>query len=75
MSLAPELPEVLSNLYQPGNISLGYNELLQMAVNTDISVTRQWQLKRIQGVRLHLGCGFTYDRKGDSFQVSTSLLK
>ena len=64
MSLAPELPEVLSNLYQPGNISLGYNELLQMAVNTDIFVTRLRQLKRIQAVRLHLGWGFTYEQEG-----------
>ena len=38
-SLALELPMVLSNLYQPDNLSLGYNELLQMAVNTDIFVT------------------------------------
>ena len=38
-SLAAELPMVLSNLYQPDNFSSGYNELLQMAVSTDISVT------------------------------------
>ena len=37
VSLAPELPMVLSDLYQPDNLSLGYNELLQMAVSTDIS--------------------------------------
>ena len=39
VSLAPELPMVLSDLYQPDNFSLSYNELLQMAVNTDIFVT------------------------------------
>ena len=35
-SFAPELPMVLSDLYQPDNLSLGYNELLQMAVSTVI---------------------------------------
>ena len=30
---------VLSNLYQPDNLSLGYNELLKMAVSSNISVT------------------------------------
>ena len=39
VSLAPELPMVLSDFYQPDNLSLGYNELLQVAVSTDISVT------------------------------------
>ena len=38
-SLTPQLPMVLSDLYQPDNLSLGYKELLQMAANTDISVT------------------------------------
>ena len=30
---------VLSDLYRPDNISLGYNELLKMAASTDISMT------------------------------------
>ena len=38
-SLVYELPMVLSNCYQPNNLSLGYNKLLQMAVSTDIPVT------------------------------------
>ena len=38
-SLAPELLMVLSDLYQPDNLSLGYKELLKMVANTDISVT------------------------------------
>ena len=37
--LAPELPMVLCDLYQPDNLSLGYSEPLQMAANTDIAVT------------------------------------
>ena len=38
-SLAPELPSVLSDLYQKEYLMLGYHELLQKACSTDITVT------------------------------------
>jgi hypothetical protein len=38
-SLAPELPNVLSDLYQAEYLKLGYHELLQKAHSLDITVT------------------------------------
>ena len=38
-SLAPDLPQPLSDLFQKEYLSLGYHELLELAVATDIGVT------------------------------------
>ena len=41
MSLAPDLPPVLSSVYETSNLKLGYYELLEKAENTTIIVTPQ----------------------------------
>ena len=38
-SLASDLPSVLTDLYKPDHLSLGYYELLQLAIETTINVT------------------------------------
>ena len=60
------IPMVLSDLHQPDNLSLGYNELLKMAASTDISMTslQAAAAEKNTRVRLHLGCGFTYKQEG-----------
>ena len=56
---------VLSDLYQPDNLRLDYNELLQMAVSTKIAVTSMQAMAAEKNTGgQYLDYGFTYEQEG-----------
>ena len=56
---------VLSDLYQPDNLKLDYNELLQMAFSTEIAVTSMQAMAAEKNTRgQHLDYAFTYEQEG-----------
>ena len=56
---------VLSDLYQPDNLRLDYNELLQMAGSTEIAVTSMQAMAAEKNTGgQYLDYGFTYEQEG-----------
>ena len=51
-SLAEDLPAMLSDLYKKDHLSVGYSGLLQLAKNTEISVTSE-QVKVVEAKTRH----------------------
>ena len=56
---------VLSDLYQPDNLRLDYNELLPMAGSTEIAVASMKAMAAEKNTRgQHLDYAFTYEQEG-----------